>query len=243
MLRKLNHIFSAVNAHVCRTTHKYGIEVPTSVGHSKWIDVSNDNLFWKDDIDKEITTVAAAFEIIDEDKPSPVGWKKTSWHLVFDINMDFTHKDRWVKDSHRTADPEQSTSAVFVSQQSVRIAFTYAPLNVLYITEDDMKNAYLQSLSSETHYIICGDEFGLEKIGKVALIRRAIYGSKSSGADFWKHLWSCIMHPGFTSCKADPYIWMREVHKYDGTPVWEYVLLYVDDALVISNRGEYVIRK
>ena len=116
MLRKLNHIFSAVNAHVCRTTHKYGIEVPTSVGHSKWIDVSNDNLFWKYDIDKEITTVAAAFEIIDEDKPSPVGWKKTSWHLVFDINMDFTHKDRWVKDSHRTADPEQSTSAVFVSQ-------------------------------------------------------------------------------------------------------------------------------
>ena len=46
-----------------------------------------------------------------------------------------------------------------------------------------------------------------------------------------------------TSCKTDPDIWMREAQKDEGTPFWEYGLLYVENALVISNRGEYVIRK
>ena len=52
-----------------------------------------------------------------------------------------------------------------------------------------------------------------------------------------------MMYLGFTSCKADPDIWMGEAHKEVGTPVWEYLLLHVDDALVISNRGEDVIRR
>jgi hypothetical protein len=36
---------------------------------------------------------------------------------------------------------------------------------------------------------------------------------------------------GFTSCKADPDVWMRKATKPDGTYYYEYVLYYVDDAL------------
>ena len=64
----------------------------------------------------------------------------------------------------------------------------------------------------------------------------------SSGADCWKHFRSCIAHLGFTSYKADPDIWMREGKKDDGSVYWEYVLLYVDDALWISNNAENVLR-
>ena len=31
--------------------------------------------------------------------------------------------------------------------------------------------------------------------------------------------------------------------KSDGSPYYEYVLLYVDDVLVISEQGEHVLRK
>ena len=48
---------------------------------------------------------------------------------------------------------------------------------------------------------------------------------------------------GFTSCRADPDIWMREAVKPDGSEYWEYVLLYVDDCLVISDNGEKILRK
>ena len=56
----------------------------------------------------------------------------------------------------------------------MRIAFTYADLNRLDICVVDILNAYLQAPSSQKDYIICGAEFGLENVGKVALIHRAL---------------------------------------------------------------------
>ena len=76
---------------------------------------------------------------------------------------------------------------------------------------------------------------------KVALIHRALYGSKVSSADFWRHLWSCMTYLGFISCRADPNIWMREAQKDNRTGYWEYVLLYVDDALCMSMNAENVL--
>ena len=49
---------------------------------------------------------------------------------------------------------------------------------------------------------------------------------------------------GFEYSQADPDVWMREsVQKYGSTKYYECVLLYTDDCLVISNRGETVLRK
>ena len=83
---------------------------------------------------------------------------------------------------------------------------------------------------------------GLENVGKVALIKRALYGGKSAGRDFWEHLRNCMEFLGFTSCKADPDVWMRAAVKSDGTEYYEYVLLYCDDTLVISENGESILR-
>ena len=64
---------------------------------------------------------------------------------------------------------------------------------------------------------MCGPEFGLENIGKFALIRWALHGGKSSGADFWRHLCTYMSQLGFTSCKADSDIWMRPARKDEDT--------------------------
>ena len=45
----------------------------------------------------------------------------------------------------------------------------------------DICNEYPLALSWETYYIIYGPEFGLENVGKRALISRALYGGKSTG--------------------------------------------------------------
>ena len=48
---------------------------------------------------------------------------------------------------------------------------------------------------------------------------------------------------GFESSRADPDAWIRQsVHKDEVTKYWEYVLLYTDDCLVISDQGESVLR-
>ena len=243
VLRKRDRIISAVKARIKKATHKYGIEIPMTLEDAKRIDAGNKNTYWQDAIDKEMKNVAVAFEILKQGESAPIGWSKSSGHIIFDVKMDFTRKARWVKDGHRTPEPEQSTFAGVVSRESVRIALTYAALNDIDVNAADIKNAYLQAPSSEKHYVICGGEFGLEHVGKVALIRRALYGGKASGADFWRHLRTCMEHIGFTPCKGDGDIWMRPAVKDSGEEYWEYVLLYVDDALCISQNGKHVLEK
>jgi hypothetical protein len=149
---------------------------------------------------------------------------------------------RWVLDGHKQADPEGCTYAGVVSRESVRIALTYAALNGLEVCAADIRNAYLQAPSSNKDYIICGPEFGIEHEGKVALIHRALYGGKSAGRDFRNHLRSCMHFLNFKSCPADPDVWMRPAIKSDGTKVWDFVLIYTDDTLVISENAESILR-
>ena len=46
----------------------------------------------------------------------------------------------------------------------------------------------------------------------------------------------------FTSCPADPDVWMRPAIKSDGSKCFDYVLLYVDDVLVVSENAESTLR-
>ena len=49
-------------------------------------------------------------------------------------------------------------------------------------------------------------------------------------------------HLDFIPCKADSEVWMRRAMTRDGEPHWEYVLLYVDDVLCISQNGVHIIK-
>ena len=206
-------------------THKYGIEVPRSINHAKELDKKNGNTLWMDGLNKEMTNVSIAFDFQDHGVKPPPGYTKSSGHLIWDLKMDFTRKARWVKDGHRTPDPTTSNYAGVVSRESVRIAFTYAALNGLDVFATDVQNAYLQAPTSEKHYIICGDEFGIEHRGKVAIITRALYGGKFAGRDYWKHMRSFMNELGFISCKADSDVWMRKAVTDRGVDYWEYVLI------------------
>ena len=121
--------------------------------------------------------------------------------------MTLERKCWWVKDGHKTPEPSWSTYAGVVSRESVRIPLTYAALNDLSVFGADIQNVYLQAPSSEKHYIICGEEFGLENVGKRAIIVRALYGGKSAGADYWRHVRQAMESLEFVSCKADPDVW------------------------------------
>ena len=156
--------------------------------------------------------------------------------------MDFTRKARWVLDGHCQGQPEGSTYAGVVSRESVRIALTYAALNKLDVIAGDIHNAYLQAPSSQKDFIVCRTEFGIDNVGKKALSRRALYGGKAAGRDFRNHLRDCMRHLGFKSSLSDPDVWMREAVTAEGAEYWEYILLYTDNVLVISDTGEKTLR-
>jgi hypothetical protein len=57
------------------------------------------------------------------------------------------------------------------------------------------------------------------------------------------HLRSCMHLLNFKLCPADPDIWMRSAIKSDGTEVYGYVFLYIDDALSIGVEVKSISRK
>ena len=114
-------------------------------------------------------------------------------------------------------------------------------LNGLDVWAADEQNASLQAPCSKNYFTVCGPEFGSEFIGKLAIIVRSVYGLKSAGADFRNHLHNCMEHLGYESCKADPDVWMRSETRTDGLYYYEYILLYVDDCLCISEHPKPAI--
>jgi ribosomal protein S14 len=46
---------------------------------------------------------------------------------------------------------------------------------------------------------------------------------------------------GYTSCKADPDVWMRSKTKPDGFKYWSYILVYTDDILVVDHEPQVIM--
>jgi hypothetical protein len=63
------------------------------------------------------------------------------------------------------------------------------------------------------------------------------------GRDFRNHLRAYMRHLDFVSCPADPDVWMQPATKGDGLEYYEFVLLYMDDILTVSDNAEKVLRE
>jgi len=162
--------------------------------------------------------------------------------MIFDIKMDFTRKARYVAGGNMTDPPDSITYSTVVSRDSVRIAFLLAALNDLDLLATDIGNAYLNAPAREQVYTTAGPEFGPELEGKAVLIVRALYGLKSSGAAWRAHLANTLQQLGYKSCLADPDVWFRPATKDNDYQYYEYVLVYVDDLLVLSHQGEKTMK-
>ena len=66
------------------------------------------------------------------------------------------------------------------------------------------------------------------------IVKMALYGLKSSGAEFRSKLLGVLRDIGYLSKKGYPDVWIRLSVKPDGTEYHEMVLFYVDDVLAIS---------
>jgi hypothetical protein len=156
---------------------------------------------------------------------------------------DFTRKARLVAGGHKTDAPPTITYASVVSRETVRIALLMAALNNLEVKVGDVLNAYITAPITEKVWTVLGPEFGND-VGKSAIIVRALYGLKSSGAAFRAHLASFMRQMGYTSCKADPDLWYKAETRPDtGRRYYAYILCYVDDILCIHHDPMTVLNR
>ena len=70
--------------------------------------------------------------------------------------------------------------------------------------------------------------------GRWDIIVRALYGAKSSAASWRFCISKVIEGMGFKMCRADNDVWIRPAQNAEGMDVYEYILVYSDDLLMIG---------
>ena len=99
VLKKRDRIIQKVKTRYRKRTHKFGIEVPSSVQAALDIDERTGTDMWRKAIEKEMRNVKVAFDVRDDGKV-PIGFKEISCHLIFDIKSDtLARKARFVVNS------------------------------------------------------------------------------------------------------------------------------------------------
>eukprot|EP00978_Attheya_sp_CCMP212_P005771 scaffold12886_cov57-Attheya_sp.AAC.3 len=136
------------------------------------------------------------------------GYEEIGCHMVFDIKMD--------------------------GKDSVRIALLYAALNDLEVLSCGVTNVYLNVDCHEKIWFQARPEFG-EDEGLVMIIKKALYGLKSSGASWRNVISQTMLDAGYENTYADPDVWRRRAVKDDGTHYYELILVYVYDIMSISQ--------
>ncbi len=105
----------------------------------------------------------------------------------------------------------------------------------------DIGNAYLQAPARKKVHTTAGPEFGPNRKGQTVIIVRAMYGLKSSGAAWHTQLSSTLHSMGFKPTFADPDVWIRHASRPDGHEYYNYVLVYVDDLLILSHDPKLIM--
>ncbi len=235
-LKYKSRLISKVKAVLHKNNMKFGIVVPRSIKHALQLDAHNGNSHWQDAIAKEMANVKVVFEFKSRGDSPPVGYKQICCHLIFDVKMDLTRKARFVAGEHMTDPPTTMTYASVVRRDSLRIAFLLAALNELEVLTGDIGNAYLNAPTTEKIYYKAGLEWGANMEGSMCVIVRALYGLKTSANAWRSHMCATLQSMGFQHSLADNDVWLHEDLKPDGSACYTYILVYVDDILIVSTR-------
>ena len=214
---------------------KFGILVPGTVEEALRLDAANNNTFWSDAIKKEMVNSRVAFELLEKGEPPPPGYKEIPCHLIFDIKLDLTRKARYVAGGHMTEVPSHMTYSSVVSRDTVRIGLLIAALNDLELLAGDIQNAFLSAPTKERIYFRAGEEWKADA-GKVVKVVRALYGLRSSALQFRNHLADTLGNSlGYKSSLANPDLWFKPMTSSSGFKYYAYILVYVDDILIINK--------
>jgi hypothetical protein len=163
-IKRKNRIFSNIKTRVKKRSHKYGIQVPSSVKEAYQIDRETNTDYWHQAILKEMKNNAVAFRFLEEGEQVPVRSTWIPFHMIFDVKCDLIRKARFVAGGHWTEASSQLTYSSVVTRESIRIAFLIAALNELDILAADVGNAYLQAPAREQVHTTAGPEFGPSRV-------------------------------------------------------------------------------
>ena len=95
----------------------------------------------------------------------------------------------------------------------------------------DIGNAYVNAFTKEKIWSNSGLIFP-DHIGKKVIIRKALYGLKSSAHAFYQHLADTLRSMGFQVSRMDASIWYKINPEGNG---YDYIAHHVDNFLIVAD--------
>ena len=123
---------------------------------------------------------------------APEGCKRIRVHFVCDCKHDGRHKARPVSDGHLTNAPLKSVHSGMVSLCGFHMVMFLTEPNNLEFWATNIGGASLESDTAEKVHIIGDKEFG-DRHGHILVIRKALYGLRSSGQRWHDRLFDCLV--------------------------------------------------
>ena len=100
---------------------KFGIDITGTVKEAVILYGANGNTLWQDSINIEMNNSWVSLKLYDKGEKDPVGHTGITCHLIFDLKLDMTRKERYVVGGHITGDPTYITYSGVVSRDTVHI--------------------------------------------------------------------------------------------------------------------------
>jgi hypothetical protein len=120
---------------------------------------------------------------------------------------------------------------------SIRILHLIAHANSLDILCGDVSNAFVNADTRERCYCRAGPEFG-DREGCIILIKKALYGLKSSAERWWRHFADSLRALGFKSTRFDRDVWIKDMGD-----TYAYVCTHVDDFKIVAKDPQSIMLK
>ena len=102
----------------------------------------------------------------------------------------------------------------------------------------DVSQAFLYDYFLQNVYTREGPEFGQEYKGKYLLIKKGLYGLRSSAASYHLHLSKFLYSLGFVPSYEDSDLWIKDCGIH-----YKYIATRVDDLLIASKDAKKIIQE
>lgn len=189
---------------------------------------------WMDAINKELEALEKNNTWIETDLPT--GKKAIDSKWVFKIKKDGNeeiYKARLVARGFKQKEKfdHSEVYAPVAKLPTLRILLAIACKYDLDIQQMDVKSAFLNGKIDEEVYLEKPD--GMKKNGKVLKLRKSLYGLKKSPRYWNQRFDELMLQQGFLRSKSDYCLYYKRGQKF-------YILLYVDDIILISENREEI---
>lgn len=212
---------------------KYGVQVPVDVRDAYSLDSTNNDSFWADAIKKEIASLLAldCFEFKEPGYKPSDSYQFCPLTMIFEVKQDGRRKARLVAGGHVVDASFLSVRSTVVKGISVRTLDLIAHRDNLITLCGDIGNAFITADCLEKVYARAGPEFG-DAEDSILLIKKALYGLRSSSKAFRSHFAEFLRSCGFTPTIFDRDVWLRLREDQDG---YDYICTHVDDFKIVAR--------